>query len=371
MSTPRGAGFTFLPWVQRGLARAIGVADEPDAALAARVTLSVGLRVDGVGDVPASIRLYGPGDVTGIERGQITRTEPRPGSTSFEAGYMPAVEFVRADLPWLFTPAAPKGERLRPWLVLVVVRRRDGVRLDRHANGPLPVLEITAPARGAEELPELAQSWAWAHAQISGVPVGQTPAQILDAESGVACSRLVCPRRLEPSTGYLACVVPAFAVGVKAGLGEPVEAADEEALAPAWTPNADPIRLPVYYSWEFATGPAGSFETLVRRLQPRPARPCIHQTSRVGHQRSGKRAANLRAGHRRLGDRDAERASRSRSRRVAAVARRDASPVSEGAPRPADDGGGGHDHRAGLRSGAVRERDAAVANPVSPRGSES
>lgn len=273
MSGERGAGFTFLPWVQRGLARRIDTADAPDASLVARVTLAVTLSVEGVGDVPTTVRLYGPGDITGLDRGQVTRMEPRPGTTSFEPGYMASVQFARADLPWLFTPAVADGERLRPWLVLVVVRRRDGVRLDHQAGGPLPVLEIGGSARGADELPDLSQSWAWAHAQIAGIPVGQSPAQVIHGSPGVTCSRLVCPRRLEPGTGYVACVVPAFAVGVKAGLGDPLEGADEVTLAPAWTPDAGPLRLPVYHSWEFATGPAGSFETLVRRLQPRPLDP--------------------------------------------------------------------------------------------------
>lgn len=273
MSDERGAGFTFLPWVQRGLARSVDAKDDPAVALAARVSLDVTLRVEGVGDVPTTVRLYGPGDITGLERGQVTRMEPRPGTTSFEAGYMAAIEFARAELPWLFTPATAKGERLRPWLVLVVVRRRDGVRLDRQASGPLPVLEIGVPARAADELPDLAQSWAWAHAQISGIPTGQSPAQIIDGSPGFARSRLVCPRRLEPGTAYLACVVPAFAVGVKSGLGDPLEEADDASLAPAWTADAGTVRLPVYHSWEFATGPAGSFETLVRRLQPRPLDP--------------------------------------------------------------------------------------------------
>jgi len=273
VSDERGAGFTFLTWAQRGLARSVDAKDDPAAALAARVSLDVTLRVEGVGDVPTTVQLYGPGDITGLERGQVTRMEPRPGTTSFEAGYMAAIEFARAELPWLFTPAVAKGERLRPWLVLVVVRRRDGVRLDRQASGPLPVLEIGGPARGADELPDLAQSWAWAHAQISGIPAGQSPAQIIDGSPGFARSRLVCPRRLEPGTAYLACVVPAFAIGVKSGLGDTVDTADEASLAPAWTADAGALRLPVYHSWEFATGPAGSFETLVRRLQPRPLDP--------------------------------------------------------------------------------------------------
>ncbi|MGE3177929.1 MAG: hypothetical protein AB7O32_10705, partial [Vicinamibacterales bacterium] len=107
------AGFTFVPWVQRGLARSIRLADAPATALASRITLPVGLQVEGVGDLTTTVRLYGPGDVTGLDRRQIARTDPRPGTSTFEAGYMPAIEFARADLPWLFTPAAPDGERLR------------------------------------------------------------------------------------------------------------------------------------------------------------------------------------------------------------------------------------------------------------------
>ena len=38
------------------------------------------------------------------------------------------------------------------------------LRVDR--NLPLPVLEIKANAQ--DELPDLAESWAWAHAQVSG-----------------------------------------------------------------------------------------------------------------------------------------------------------------------------------------------------------
>jgi hypothetical protein len=269
MSAPAGAAYTFLPWVRRGLARAITTRDEPAEPLTARVTLPVRLRVDGAGEVTTTVRLHGPGDVTGLDARQVVRTDPQPGATGFEPGYMPQIQFARADLPWLFTPAAPGGERLRPWLVLVTVRRHDGVRLDPNPGSLLPALEIASPASPAAELPDLAQSWAWAHAQITGLGAGHTPAELLETDPGRACSRLVCPRRLEPDTAYLACVVPAFLVGVRAGLGEPVEPADEARLDPAWSADAaGPLRLPVYYSWEFTTGAAGSFETLVRRLHP-------------------------------------------------------------------------------------------------------
>jgi hypothetical protein len=266
MTSPALAAYTFLPWVQGGVGRSIVAADEPATTLPARVTLPVSVHLDPAGDVPASVRLYGPGDVTGVTAAQIVRRDPAPGTTRFETGYMPQVQFARADLPWLFTPAAPgtTRTRLRPWLVLVAVRRGDAARLQ--PGSPLPVLELDDPAG---ELPDLAQSWAWAHAQITGLAAGARPADALAADPGRACSRLVCARKLEPGTAYLACLVPAFAVGVQAGLGLPVP--DDAKLDPAWgaTP-AGPLRLPVYDSWEFATGPEGSFETLVRKLHPAP-----------------------------------------------------------------------------------------------------
>jgi hypothetical protein len=104
MSVPPLAAYTFLPWVQGGVARSIAAADDPGAALTARVTLPVMVHVDGAGDVPATVRLYGPGDITGLDPAQIVRCDPPPGTARFEAGYMPQVQFARADLPSLFTP---------------------------------------------------------------------------------------------------------------------------------------------------------------------------------------------------------------------------------------------------------------------------
>src|SRR5204862_5891307 len=96
----------------------------------------------------------------------------------------------------------------------------------------------------------------------------QSPEQILASEPDRNLSRLVCPRRLEPETHYLACVVPTFEAGRKAGLGIDVTAADEDKLSPAWDASKPRVTLPVYYHWEFATGSGGDFETLARRLKP-------------------------------------------------------------------------------------------------------
>ena len=91
-------------------------------------------------------------------------------------------------------------------------------------------------------------------------------------DPALTVSRLLCPRRLDPATDYLACVVPAFELGRKAGLGLPIEPADEQKLEPAWASGAQSppqVTLPVYFYWEFRTGTGGDFEALVRLLEPR------------------------------------------------------------------------------------------------------
>lgn len=274
MSNSQLGAYTFLPWVRRGLARALKSPDDPGAVLASQATLPVGLRVDGTGPVTTSVRLHGPGDVTGLDPRQVISTDPVAGAISFEPGSMPSVQFASPDLPWLFTPAAPGARgRLRPWLCLVVVRRQDGVSLGQGADGGPAVLRIEPPARARDELPDLGQSWAWAHVQIAGVSAGQTPADILRVAPQRGSSRLICPRRLAVATSYVACVVPAFRVGVEAGLGEPPD--PEANLEPAWAPDRPDgsLRLPVYYSWQFTTAADGSFETLARRLRPSPLDP--------------------------------------------------------------------------------------------------
>ena len=112
---------------------------------------------------------YGPGDVTGMDPKQVVRTVPRHLALDYEPNYFPAIEFDRPDFPWLFTPAkANDAERLRPWICLVVVRKQEGVTLRIDRTLALPVLEIKAPALPERELPDLTESWAWAHAQVMG-----------------------------------------------------------------------------------------------------------------------------------------------------------------------------------------------------------
>ncbi len=274
MAIPTSANYVFLPWVRQGAASGIQTPDSLGANQAGVVSVPVKLRINNTDDIDRQVRLYGPGDVTGIDPQQVVRTEPRHQATDFEPNYFPAIEFDRPDFPWLFTPAQATADgKLRPWLCLVVVRKQEGVTLHTDRNLLLPVLEINAPER---ELPDLSESWAWAHAQVSGSrrDAGLLK-QSLAGDPALAVSRLLCPRRLDPLTEYLACVVPAFEVGCKAGLGLPIKIEDESELKPAWILGAQsplPVRLPIYFHWEFRTGTGGDFEALVELLEARDSR---------------------------------------------------------------------------------------------------
>src|SRR5262249_12629276 len=90
---------------------------------------------------------------------------------------------------------------------------------------------------------------------------------INDNEPERILSRLICPRDLRPDTDYLACIVPTFEIGALAGLGRTVPAT---VPLDAWSATDARGELPAYYSWQFTTGRAGDFRSLVLRLEPRP-----------------------------------------------------------------------------------------------------
>jgi hypothetical protein len=268
--------YRFMPWARRGLARSHRNADAANAPLAARPRVSVGLTLQAKRDGNAAtavsgnvdLTLYGPADVIGIDPRLVIRTDPKPNITNFEPNYLAVIDFDPPDFPWLLTPAqANVNHQLRPWLVLVVLDRAK-VRLPTVRPGrPLPSLELTAEDV-ASELPDLSESPLWAHAQAvsqksKADEVGLAAEMKQFEERNI--SRLVCPRRLEPRKNYVACVVPAFDGGRLRGLGQPAGAGT---LAPAWN-HAQPTatELPVYYHWEFSTGPVGDIETLARRLR--------------------------------------------------------------------------------------------------------
>jgi hypothetical protein len=303
------AAVTFLPWARAGAGATINaagtvmgpnrptvqveltVSKTPDQGAA--VVIPVG-NPPGRPSVTVAMPMLGPGDVLGLAPGQVIRTEPADGATGVLTSVFAAVEFGDLTLPWLFTPAAenvgwsPPGQslpadchRLLPWICLVVVPDAEGIALDTSAG----TLTIGPPAIPGQELPDLADAWAWAHVQYAGdldadatgtprPPNGTVQADVTAAAKQLAerpsagLSRLVCPKQLAADTRYLACVVPVFMAGRMAGLGGSPDPA--ATAAPAWLVGAAAVEksvtLPVYYSFSFTTGTGGDFLSLAKLL---------------------------------------------------------------------------------------------------------
>ena len=258
----------YLPYVRRGMARSIGqLADRSGLPTTPIATVDVTLVAGGADVPPQTLPVRGPGSVVALAPGEVLRVDPPDGAGDAAPNLFPYVELRTADLPWLFTPARPRADKLIPWLVLVVVEEREGVSLAGGDFG-VPVLTVDDPAR---ELPDLTEAWAWAHAQVH-VDYDDL-AGLLAETPELATARLLCPRFLEPDTGYLACVVPSFEAGRLAGLGLPAPA---DPIALAWTADSSDMRLPVLHSWSFrTTSQAADFEELVRRIEPLPMEPDV------------------------------------------------------------------------------------------------
>jgi hypothetical protein len=256
--------YRFLPYSRRGAGVSI-VTGETDATgrPQADVTLRAELQETGgamrSADHKQPYTVLGPGDITGIDPSQVILTSPRAGTHNMEPNYLVHIEFAHPDLPWLFTPEGPDGNRLKPWIALVVVEESPTERrVVTRPGSRNPVLEANVA-----ELPDLNESWAWAHVQTveaDGAPEGVL--ENWEANRGLVLSRLLCPRHLREDRSYVACVVPTFASGVQAGLGQ----VPNKGRQPAWTADSGSVALPVYYHWRFKTGPAGDFETLAQKL---------------------------------------------------------------------------------------------------------
>src|ERR1700685_4134860 len=267
MSTPTSLGrYHFQAWARRGIGASVTstAAILPDrASLDVQLALRVqdGLTPDPVLPPKVTLQLYGPGDIAGIDPRMVIRTEPRQFTVNFEPNYLCGIEFDTPDFPWLFTPAAPNGDQLHPWVALIVLKQGSEFSLPSTAPNPLPTVIVNTMAA----LQDLSTSWNWAHVQISG---DASLADSLASAPGNVISRLLCPRRLDPETSYTAFLVPAFQNGVQAGLGQDVSSLTTS--DPAWTQSTQaPLTLPYYFRFDFNTSDGGDFESLVRALTPR------------------------------------------------------------------------------------------------------
>lgn len=288
------AAYTFLPWLRQGISSEItrpdtlGLPSEESASSepAERASVTISLKVKGERErVPHNVQLAGPGDVIGISPRAIIRTEPRNWVTDFEPNYLAFIEFYDEELPWRFTPAHarqvmplqeswqkvedPQQSKLTPWIILMVLEEGEFEPLPT-LPGTLSAIRLTA-ADLNKLLPPPTQAWAWAHVHVSKDitdPDGtlENLQNLVRQNPDYALSRLICPRKLRPLTGYHAFLMPAFEVGRLAGLGMPTTGID--ALTPSW--GNGQTEYPAYYRWYFRTGERGDFEHLVNLLEPRP-----------------------------------------------------------------------------------------------------
>lgn len=278
--------YSFLPLLRQGIANNIKTQDlDGSVKVRAAVNVALTLKGEGIGgteteSISKNVALYGPGDIIGIESKAIIKTEPLNWITNFEPNYLPYIDFYDEDFPWRYTPAAPDTVlgRLRPWIMLVVLKEdefKDGKNI---ANKPLPYINV--PDAG-NVFPQADQLWAWAHVHINEDIVKLEEdienndlnsvlprfREVLNRNPDLAYSRIVCPRKLAANTPYHAFLIPVFESGRLAGLGLEIPT-DTVATESSW--DSGQTEFPYYHRWYFRTGTVGDFEYLVRLLEPKP-----------------------------------------------------------------------------------------------------
>lgn len=287
------ATYSFLPWVRRGIANKIA----SGAHDGTRATIPIDLKIIGTGisdndaseNIRQNIALYGPGDIVGIDRKNIVRSQPLKGITNFESNYLPYVEFYDEDFPWRYSPVAPfsNGKRLQPWLTLIVVKEDEWEKTTPTVDRPLPYFKFTGNVENV--FPPFDQLWAWAHVHVNESLIegdnkvtASSEAElenaveqlenILKRNPDLVYSRIMCPRKLEPNTSYHAFLIPTYESGRLSGLGLEIPdslRADRSAWAGV-SGKEEGNYYPYYYDWEFSTGTLGDFEYLVGLLEPQP-----------------------------------------------------------------------------------------------------
>ncbi len=283
------ASYSFLPWLRQGLSNNILQGDNPSAETRASINVRLTVsptNVDGSAGadqlVENDIELYGPGDIVGIDAKAIIKTEPHNWITNFEPNYFPYVEFYEEDFPWRYTPARPAGDRLRPWITLVVLTDDEFENGQHIKDKPLPFFKLKAEASTADIFPTPPELWFWAHVHVNtdlsngaapnplnAATVNPAVTNIITHDPDRAYSRIICPRKLEPNKGYHAFVIPSFESGRLAGLGEEIPAT-LGGMVCSWDDETH-IEFPYYFRWYFRTGSKGDFEYLVNLLKPKPA----------------------------------------------------------------------------------------------------
>jgi len=271
------AKYTFSSWLRNGIGGNVNQTDnlaDGSPSVKERATVPVDVQINGQ-NIHKDFSLLGPGDIIGINPQMVVRTEPLNWITNFEPNYLPFIEFYEEDFIWRYTPAKANGDKLRPWIILLVLKDSEKEEerefVFNQNRSPLPTVIV----KSTDNIPPLTQTWAWSHVHINEGYNSTTEfeefLQSLHDLNNPNADKIICrlmnPRKLESNQGYRAFVIPTFETGRLAGLQQ--DTTNTDAQQPSWTDGAANIEFPVYYTWYFRTGENEDFESLVKLLEPR------------------------------------------------------------------------------------------------------
>lgn len=268
------ARYQFHSWARKGIASTIGDPDDLGAGtstVSERAHISVPVSLNAA-SISKEFALIGPGDIIGMNRDMVVRTQPRNWITDFEPNYLAFAEFYDEDFLWRYTPAAPSADKLRPWLFLLIVKEEEFERTKRRTPVPSIIL------KSKDVFPPSTETWLWAHVHNdSNIPDSdlssfeswlQTLNTNVTTDPDQLYCRLMSPRKLDPNTPYYAFIIPAFETGRLSGLEQSTDGVNAQKAS--WTDAGANGEMPVYYEWFFRTGVNEDFESLVNRLKPLP-----------------------------------------------------------------------------------------------------
>lgn len=268
----------YFPWVRKGLGAFIDEKEslEADGTILCRPELTVKSTYTARHNQPKegeeeetsgvvlekTVKFVGPGDILKINPSAVMKVHPEEGMVGFPVDYLPYIEFWEPDFLWRYTPASADEDKLRPWLMLVTVKKED-LRVFTPGEG-LPYFSVDEAAWN-KAFPTIADHVCSAHAQ------GRN-------ENRPDFCRLLGMRKdisLDKWTEYVCLLIPAYETGRLRGLGlEEEDIQDIPAQRASWATtfkeqNARKrgTEFPIYYQWSFETG-EDSFDAIASRLEP-------------------------------------------------------------------------------------------------------
>lgn len=271
----------YFPWVRKGLGgyidekESLGKVDGSKAKARAELVVKSNFNVqhnqasDGTGGgksamfLEKTVKFIGPGDILRVNPAAIMKVHPQDGSEGFPRQYLPYIEFWEPDFLWRYTPAAQDNNKLRPWLLLVVLQEKD-VRLFSNPDGTTYFSFTGDDAAWSEAFLKVEDQFRCAHAQGHEEKIPEF-CRLLGMRNEDDLCR---------DTEYIALLVPAYETGRLRGLGYTEDdIKDTIAQQASWENSFSEqkkrnrgLEFPVYYKWYFKTG-LDKFDDIAARLK--------------------------------------------------------------------------------------------------------